>query len=137
MPNGSPNFLREEFPEYEVYFNPMAKPLTQFAIRYGLYLEKYYHDAPAWSFCFSHPAGGQAKLSVSQASAEIVVLDAAWRLDDYPSFCRNLKVSETETVQKKSIILIKRLTEMLEIVLEWKRGNWSKVTEGYEGFWGK
>jgi hypothetical protein len=62
MPNGTPDVHERTKPKYDAFFVPLAAQLTDFASRHRLRLEKYYHEAPMWSFPFRHPNGGVAKI---------------------------------------------------------------------------
>ncbi len=137
MPNGNPDYLEDEFADYEAYFSPISEALQVFAIKHNLLVEKYYHEAPVWSLCFCHPEGGSAKLDVSRGNDEFVELRPVWWIDEYESFCRNLKWGEKERISRENTVLTKRLNSALRAVLNWNIGEWSDVAKGYEQIWGR
>ncbi len=68
----------------------MADGLSAIAMKYGLVVERYYHDAPQWFLGFGHPLGGQAKIEVSASEPEEVTVSATWWVDDYTTFTRSI-----------------------------------------------
>ena len=84
MLDGRRNMLSQDeiVAENESFFAPIGPTLIDFARRYNLFLEKYYHDAPCWSLCFSPPQGGFAKLDVCQESETTVSVVGDWWVDD-------------------------------------------------------
>src|SRR3982751_1898822 len=82
---------------YESFFAPFSGLFIEFAKNYNLVIEKYYHDAPSWSLCFSHPKGGSAKIDVNRDDQFLVSVTGVWWVDDYDSFTRSIKATKTIT----------------------------------------
>ena len=134
MPNG--NQADHATADYELYFASVADALTAFASGHGLVIEKYYHEAPVWSLCFSHPSGGEAKIDVARNTADFVTIDGCWWIDDYGTFSRSLKWLGAKDCPREQRKLASTLESSLRLMLSWKRGDWTQVVTGYEKIWG-
>lgn len=135
MPNGGMH--KGEFEELEAFFRPVANAVEEFASNHNLLLERYYHDAPAWSLRFAHPAGGSATISVARESSESIVVSGTWWLDVYSEFTRYLRDSSSISCSVRSDVVTSAVESTLTEVLQWKPGIWSRVARGYEQVWGK
>ena len=133
MPNGNAD---ADFAQLERFFAPVAPDIHGFASQHNLLLEKYYHEAPMWSLCLAHPAGGQARIDVARAEDGLRI-GASWWLDDYDSFTRSIRTKDSIPVAKNSQALTDALGRLLAEVLAWKRGAWTQVATGYRGIWDK
>src|ERR1700758_3747447 len=104
MPNGRPDPSHgdEVAAEYERFFAPIGPALNEIARQHNLFIEKYYHDAPCWKLCFSHPQGGCAGIDVCRQSDETVIIVGAWWVDDYDGGTRSLKSTDKEIVGRDS-----------------------------------
>jgi hypothetical protein len=76
MPNGG-NHTKEEWREVETFFEKISQTLNQFATRFNLVIDKYYHNAADWTFRFAHPLGGDGHIQVMKAGTESVWLALA------------------------------------------------------------
>lgn len=122
--------------EVERRFFPYENELTSFASHYGLLVEKYYHGSPTWSFYFTHPEGGQAKLDLSIAEDGEISLQTVWWQDSYAEFTRFLRWGDTIKLSD-SDKLVSTLDQGLQDTLRWEVGSWTQVADGYESIWGR
>jgi hypothetical protein len=121
--------------DLDSYFAPIAGTLAAFASTRGLLLHKYYHDAPAWSLCFGHPAGGQAKVEVSAKSEDDVQVSAVWWLDDYNTFTRSLHWGTKVVTEKDPQSVALAVERAFGESLGWSLWSWNQVVGGYEPSW--
>ena len=126
--------MNSSLKEYEEFFEPVAGALTAFSQAHTLLIEKYRHDAPVWSLCFRHPAGGHAKIDVSRANDEVEA-QGVWWIDNYDLFTRNLKWGEKNKVERSADALAAVLATQLKDVLSWKVDQWNQTATGYENSW--
>jgi len=135
MPNGG---MREgEFEELERYFRPVASALEEFASNHNLLLERYYHDAPAWSLRFAHPAGGSATVDVTRGSAGSFTVSGTWWLDVYREFTRYLRDTSKVSCPARPDAVISAVGSAFAEVLAWQPGTWSRVARDYRKIWGR
>ena len=127
--------MSEVSPDLDVYFAPIATCLQAFAVAHNLLIERYYHDAPLWSLCFTHPNGGHAKLDVIAQSQEAVTIESTWWLDEYNSFSRSIKKGGKKTVDKEARCIQEQLLSSLSEVLSWAVSDWDRIVTGYEPNW--
>ena len=113
MPNGDPNF---DLDEQEEWFGRIAIPIQDFVAKYGLVLDKYYHDGPSWDLRFGHPQGGNASIQVMNAG-DVARLSTVWYLDDYDQFARCLHWREPVDVELDSDSISRALVNELEAIL--------------------
>jgi hypothetical protein len=135
MPNGNPHFHSEEEPELEAFFARIADTSFSFASRHDLKLEKYYHDAPVWSFLFRHPQGGIGKLDLAREGRECLKIWCHWWRDDYETGVRFLKRIESPVFQSDASLLEGKLEEALGQMLSWKDGEWDSKHGGFKEDW--
>lgn len=121
---------------YEERFSEYRVDLMSFSSKHNLLIEKYYHDAPSWSFCFTHPQGGQAKLDLSINDQGELSISSVWWLDDYSQFTRSLRWGESEKIENTET-LTSILERRLNDVLAWNLNAWSQVADDYEDIWGR
>jgi hypothetical protein len=139
LPNGlshDPHY-QEILAGYELFFSPIGELLAAFAKNHNLVVQKYYHDAPSWSLCFSHPLGGIARIDLNRKSESTVRISGIWWVDDYDSSTRSIK--KTDAIECEPIVLAvePHLTQILKSVLSFTLGDWSQVATGYEKYWHK
>ena len=135
MPNGTPDFHEVAEPDYERFFVPIATPLHDFARRHNVKLEKYYHEAPVWSFLFRHPLGGVAKNDVEKESQAHCTLWKYWWSDDYDSGVRSIRQSRSEKFPCEPKDLAIRLDNALNEILSWPAQSWTGRHGGFSDIW--
>ena len=135
MPNGDPDFADKTLPELEAFFAPFSAACQQFAKRHNIKIEKYYHQFPAWSFSFRHPAGGIGKLDLAKESESQLKIWEYWWHDDYDTATRSVKTKEHEPFGLEDIDVVEMLESALGNILSWKFGDWDNVHDGYESSW--
>jgi hypothetical protein len=135
MPNGTPDFHEVAEPEYERFFAPIATQLRDFARRHNLKLEKYYHEAPAWSFLFRHPLGGVGKVDVEKESDTHCTLRKCWWCDDYEAGIRSLRQAQTDAFQRSPEGLADLLDDALRDILSWPDCSWTEQHGGFSDIW--
>ena len=129
MPNGEPRLHASNRAETEKFFAPIADALAAFAERHNLKLEKYYHEAPSWSFAFRHPKGGVAKVEVSR-TGQAPEVSCAWWYDDYDTLQRHIKGDKSGPVTVNANVIVAELERCLALVLSWRFGDWDKSYGG-------
>ncbi len=121
MPNGDPNWYKEVKPELDAFFAQIADVLEEFAARYNLAIEKYYHEGSSWIFRFRHPLGGIAGIHVNHVDNDHIMVGAAWQIADYDSTILLSKHTDAVKCEIKETDLRGSLYRMLTTVLAWKK----------------
>ncbi len=134
MPNGDPNFDDTTLPKLEDFFAPFADACERFAVRHNIRIEKYYHEFPAWSFLFRHPAGGIGKIDLVRKTENTINVWRYWWQDDYDDATRSIKKEETQPIPAVNANIEQLLESSLARILDWENGNW-EVHDGYESSW--
>ncbi len=132
MPNGSYNWVNDEYPKLEQYFGQIASVLNRFSEQHNLCLEKYYHQSPNWTFLFRHPKKGIGQIFVHMKDSSHVGIAASWQIFDYQN--RSLSDKHTELVQveldgKKIFSCLEK--SLLEL-LNWDKSELRKDDEVFE-----
>ena len=96
MPNGDPDFADKMLPELEAFFAPFSAACHQFAEKYNIKIDKYYHQFPSWSFLFRHPAGGIGQIQLMKKSESQLVIYESWWHDDYDKALEVIANKEAE-----------------------------------------
>lgn len=138
MPNGDDNFVHK-LPELNLFFSRLESTITAIAKDHNLEISKYYHEAPSWDLCFSHPKGGTAKIEIVKEDHidDRAAIYGCWWLDDYDSFSRSIKNFNKRVVSVVPEQFRQVLEESLSEILSWKLGEWSSVHSDYQRIWGK
>ena len=134
MPNGTYRSAAE-WREIKVFFEQLSDPLTKFAKRYNLVIDKYYHDGADWTFRFSHPLSGSGQIQVMMTDSNSVWLACSWHKDDYDACTRSLKYETWKDIPVQPEQLTAKLEKALKLILGWKFGEWTEVVRGYENPW--
>lgn len=123
--------------ELDPLFCPYSETIKNFVITHNLLIQKYYHDASAWSLLFEHPKGGQAKIDFWIRSPDkLEVQSARWR-DEYSRWTRSLKWGEKRFIAPETKELESELSRTLAEMLAWEHDEWSQVVEDYERLWSR
>ena len=136
MPNGG-HTSDQEWKEIRAFFDRIDVTLNAFAERHGLFIDKYYHDAPDWTFRFGHPKEGNGQIEVMKNGSDRVNLYLCWYRDDYDRFTRSLKVDSVNDVEITGPDLSRALSESLETILGWPDNDWSEVVYDCKGTWSR
>jgi hypothetical protein len=128
MPNGG-DHTKKEWREIETFFEKISQTLNQFATKFNLAIDKYYHEGADWTFRFTHPLGGNGHIQVMKAGTESVWLALGWYKDDYDSFTRSVKYDTWKDVPLEPIQLFGSLEKALKTILSWKLGEWTEWSE--------
>lgn len=134
MPNGG--MSRGYFEALERFFAPLSESIETFAARHNLLIDRYYHEAPSWSLCFSHPRGGSVKIEIARASEGGIDVQAIWWLDVHREFTRYLRDGERRHCEASTAALAPELARALSEALSWRAGEWTRVARGYKDAWG-
>lgn len=129
MPNGDPTWGERELPELEKFFGKIANVLEEFAGKYNLMIDKYYHQSPAWYFRFRHPVDGVGQIEVVKNEDNSLNICAGWWVDYYDTTRRDLKSSGIIKISTNHVILRKTLEEMLRLVFSWKKSDLERGIE--------
>lgn len=139
MPNGvsKESHCQKIIADYEAFFSPISELFVAFAKNNNLVVQKYYHDAPCWSLCFSHSSGGVGRIDLKRKSESILGISGIWWVDDYDSFTRRIKHTNKVECEPTPLAVEPHLRAALKSVLCFTPGDWSLVATGYERFWRK
>ncbi len=123
MPNGDPNWMKDEYPKLEEFFGKISTVLEAFANKYNLLIDKYYHQGKDWTFRFRHPRGGVAGIQVLKLSneEEMIGIGAAWQIADRKTCTLYSKHTEVEKYFLEESVLLEALTRHLKLVLSWQK----------------
>jgi len=132
---GFDNVMAEQ--DYEEYFAPISNALETFASSHNLLVQKYHHDAPVWSLCFTHPNGGQAKIDVSNEENGKLTVQGVWWLDDYDDFTRYIMWGEKIEVSRDGQAVSTHLGRLLSELLQMPKNSWTNSYSDYKDIWGK
>jgi hypothetical protein len=136
MPNGT-NQTSEDWENVKRFFSAISEPLTDFASKYNLLIQKYYHESDSWDFLFRHPKGCVGKIQFNKGVKEGEVrLSGMWWIDNYHEGIRSEKSSKVETYKVQSASIQKILKEKLTEIIQWKIDDLSEVKQRY-GNWKK
>jgi hypothetical protein len=130
MPNGSND--PAERAELEAFFRDLADALTDFANRHNMRLQKYYHDAPEWTFTFRHPQAGVSAIEVLRVGPELRRVDCCWWYDDYDKLTRFIRRHHGATVPRQAGNIQEELDVALSTILGWKFDDWGESHGGYK-----
>jgi hypothetical protein len=134
VPNGNPDFDPKAA---EQWFAPIAGVLVSFAQRHNLFVDRYYHDSPSWTFRFNNPQGGQASIGVSCDAGDIAAIYSSWHVDDYNRFTRFIHRRKSREVSKDANVLLEEMERELSAILAAPLGQWNQVADGYSNVWGR
>jgi len=132
MPNGMPDL---DIRTFESFISPVEKRIEHLIARRGLALQKYYHDAPSWDLCFSHSAGGLAKIEISMLADRNAKIHGIWWLDDRDNGTRSIRRSSDRTISTNASEFVEELELLLDEILRWCVGEWDSVHSGYQEIW--
>jgi len=123
MPNGNPNFEKEELPFLEAFFSKISSVLESFSNEHNLLIEKYYHEGPSWNFQFKHPVDGVGKIQVQKNDNDTVCVGYVWWIDDYDTSTSFMKCTPPggEQIGLDHIELRQALEDALEDILRWEK----------------
>lgn len=110
-------------------FVPVLAALEQFARDHGLLIERFRHGGPSLSFLFRHPRMGAAKIQVLPDLDDGYALIATWEVHDLPARKRMWKRSALNPVEADPHLVIEQLEVLLKVVVAWKEGDWTRVTQ--------
>jgi hypothetical protein len=103
------------------HFELLQPDLMEFAERHSLFVRKYVHNYPMWSFYFLHPSGGRGSvtLSISHKEAGLGVgTHGEWHVDDEASLTRsffNLPIEYISDARASSVVSL--LEKLLSKIL--------------------
>jgi hypothetical protein len=123
--------------EYKEFFTPIANALEEFANAHNLLVQKYYHDAPVWSLCFSHPNGGQAKLDVSKEENGNLSVQGVWWQDDYHAFTRRIMWGKKIEVSRDCQAVSAHLEKVFPEILRMSKDSLTVAYPDYKDIWGR
>lgn len=122
MPNGTPNFEKEELPLLEAFFGKISSVLESFANSYHILIERYYHEGPSWSFMFKHPIDGTGQIEVEKVNDNFVLIRKSWWVDDFDTSTRFMKYPPpSKKIGLDHIELHQELEDALADILQWKK----------------
>lgn len=136
----APNGDTEWSPEYgrtiEDAFDEICSALREFAGRYGLMLDVYYHGWPVWSLRFRRRVGGNASIAAffNTESRDRFEIRATWACDDYDTRRRYIRRMHPPLVFPRGgrpEELLGCLERALAIIDSWETGKWDETGGPY------
>lgn len=121
MPNGDPNWMKDEYPKLEEFFGKISTVLEDFANKYNLLIDKYYHQGKDWTFRFRHPEGGTGQIFVLKRGEDQVGVAVSWQIADRKTCTSYSKHTEIENYSLEESVLLEALTRHLKLVLSWQK----------------
>ncbi|MBV1876740.1 MAG: hypothetical protein KUG79_03765 [Pseudomonadales bacterium] len=134
MPNGNHDF---DIAKQDAWFAPLENNITEFAEKYALTIDKYYHASPSWNLRFGHPNGGNASVSISNQSPEQATVASVWYLDNYDEFTRYLYRSKPVLISKNAELVVEMLKQEFMALVKISTGNWTRIASNYKQLWGR
>jgi hypothetical protein len=134
MPNGVYDLSRDDWTKIQTFFDGLSPILFTFAVAHNLAIDKYYHDAPAWTFRFRHPRGGGAGLRVERVDDLTVKIGSSWYLDEYESFTRYLKWGPEKQLPLTKVDLRGVLETSLQEIVHWNENDLTAHPD-YKNIW--
>ena len=98
MPNGDPNWMKDEYPKLEEFFRKIASVITCFAKLHNLKINKYYHQFPSWDLQFRHPIGGIGQIEIGRADENNLDVFICWWKDNFEKNLRYSKNGEKQII---------------------------------------
>jgi len=136
--HGPANVMGTDQNTYAPRFASYSESFDAFARSHNLLIEKYHHDTPMWSFCFSHPEGGQAKLDLFIDESGAITLYPVWWIDSYSDFTRSIKWGDKISAPREVDAVVATLRDALAMVVAWRTGGqWTQIAGGYAPTWGR
>ena len=132
MPNGNPDF---DLKAQQDWFAPLAAAIESFARERNLFIDRYYHDLPSWELRFSHPKGGNASISVTNAAPDRANIGSVWYVDDYDRFTRSLHWRAARSIPKQPEAVREAMAEEFQAIIALPLGAWTQVAGDYERIW--
>jgi hypothetical protein len=111
-------------------FSPIVDDLNEFGGRHGLFVERFYHNAPIWHFVFRKKAGGKALVEiVHDPTPNQFHVGGVWWIDDYETVTRLMRTASSRTlsIPVKREQLLAALKETFETIKGWS--NAADLTE--------
>jgi hypothetical protein len=135
MPNGGPDYSKEQWAQVLAYFEEKGKPLISLATAHNLFIEKYYHGGASWDLRFIHPKGGQASVTLHfDYSKQQSWVSSNWYIDVYEEFTRYLKWGERIQITEAQDLMSVIKTH-IRAVLSWEKSSMT-AHGGYKNPWG-
>ena len=134
MPNGVYDLSDDDWIKIQNFFEKLSPILFSFAIAHNLVIDRYYHEAPAWTFRFRHPRGGGAGIHVERVDDLTVKVNPSWYFDEYESYTRYLKSGPEERLQLAQVDLLGTLEASLVQILGWDKTDMTAYAE-YKNIW--
>jgi hypothetical protein len=124
----------EQWAKVEDFFKNNQLVLVNFSERYGLFIDKYYHNDSTWDFRFKHPKGGVATVELKyHPEINMITVSGNWYIDVYDEFTRYLKWGDTSIVSNENS-LREMLKKYLVEILKWEKSEMTAYRD-YENPW--
>jgi hypothetical protein len=133
MPNGDYSLFRDDWKRIRAFFEERSAILLGFATAHNLAVDKYYHDAPSWTFRFRHPKGGGAGVHVERVDDSTVRVGKLWFIDEYENYTHYVKSEVSGDLLLAAIQLREVLEESLKDIAGWNKSDMTAYG-GYEKF---
>jgi len=129
--------VEDIYPEYELFFAPIANAIVSFVKKHRLKLEKYEKESPAWGLSFRHPLKGIASIGLYREEDQTLSISKIWTYDDYDKGSRSLKYKIKEKLARDPHSITVELENAFQDILSWKFGDWDTVNAGLLENWHK
>jgi hypothetical protein len=121
MPNGNDSLASSDWAKIRAFFQRYSAVLLDFACAHNLAVDEYYHESPAWLFCFRHPKGGGAHVQLERLDDLNIRIFGAWYVDEYETFTRYLKSTQNRDLRLENIDVRSELEASLNQVVGWEK----------------
>ncbi len=134
MPNGAPNWWKDEYPKLEQFFLKIANILNRFAELHNLKTNKYYHQFPSWDLQFRHPKGGVGQIEIGRSKSDDLDIFISWWKDDFEQNIRYIKSPKKQTIST-TMLTQDFLENLFREVLSWDESDLQAYPSGSD--WSK
>lgn len=114
-----------EIAQFKKAFSLVATAVEEFAKKYNLLIDKYYHGSPQWTLIFTRKIGGIAQIYLNylQGTEYDFNVGVIWYIDEYETKTRHAKYKEIgrykfEKDNLQPLILL--LENAIQIIKNWK-----------------
>ncbi len=117
------------------FFEPLTNLLLDFAAKYRMRIDKYWHGCPSWRFGFRHPKGGLACIEVFREGENQSSIYGYWWKDDYDQGVRFLLTRKTDTFELDLNKMANSLEETLDNLIAAPVNSWTDKAQGFGEHW--
>jgi hypothetical protein len=114
-------------------FDSISPSLENFAEKYNLRIDKYWHEWSSWTFSFKNPKRGISSVEVMLVAGDEFEVNGYWWVDDYDNGIRLSKGYNSGFIKSNQIT--NALEQTLSIILNWELNSLTDIAEGLKETW--